>query len=227
MDMTHALRAHHDCILVGVGTVLNDNPSLTTRRVPGSNPQPIILDPLLRIPSSCKLLSSESTVRPIIVTADLADIRSDNEVVSPDQKRELSQDMQQRQTLVESMGATVWKCKGTPYRKPDDKGFISFLLDWTSVLRTVKEHNYSSIMVEGGRHLISHLLHLQHSESSPGSAAPVQLLVITIAPLFLGGMGLFRGSTSLGAGLRVANTKQLAVGCDTVVLGEFCSETIV
>lgn len=36
MRMTHALRGLHDGILVGVGTVAADNPSLNTRLVPGT-----------------------------------------------------------------------------------------------------------------------------------------------------------------------------------------------
>lgn len=45
MAMTHALRAMHDCIMVGVGTILADDPKLTVRMVTGTDPRPCILDP--------------------------------------------------------------------------------------------------------------------------------------------------------------------------------------
>ncbi|MFN7036466.1 MAG: RibD family protein [Bellilinea sp.] len=54
--LTHHMRANHDAILVGIGTVLSDDPQLTVRLVSGKNPQPIILDSRLRIPLECQLL---------------------------------------------------------------------------------------------------------------------------------------------------------------------------
>ena len=57
MQITHQVRSLHDGILVGVGTVLSDDPQLTVREWSGSNPQPIILDSQLRTPSSAKLCS--------------------------------------------------------------------------------------------------------------------------------------------------------------------------
>jgi riboflavin-specific deaminase-like protein len=53
--LTHQLRSLHDGILVGIGTVLSDDPQLTVREWVGQNPQPIVLDSLLRMPHSAKL----------------------------------------------------------------------------------------------------------------------------------------------------------------------------
>ena len=55
LKLTHQLRASHDSILVGVGTVLADNPHLTARNDIGSQPQPIILDTTLRTPLDARL----------------------------------------------------------------------------------------------------------------------------------------------------------------------------
>lgn len=56
LTLTHALRAAHDAILVGVGTVIADNPRLTVRLAAGPDPQPIVLDSRLRIPAEAQLL---------------------------------------------------------------------------------------------------------------------------------------------------------------------------
>ena len=56
MRLTHQLRACCQSILVGIGTVLADNPSLTVRRAEGQNPQPIILDTRLRTPLDADLI---------------------------------------------------------------------------------------------------------------------------------------------------------------------------
>lgn len=72
MQMTHKLRAEHDGILVGIETVLADDPQLTTRLVEGTHARPIILDSHLRFPLTARLLS-RSGPKPLIVTTASAE----------------------------------------------------------------------------------------------------------------------------------------------------------
>ena len=58
MSFTHQLRAAHDGILVGIGTILSDNPQLNVRHVTGPNPRPIVMDSRLRTPLDAMVLQS-------------------------------------------------------------------------------------------------------------------------------------------------------------------------
>ena len=55
--LTHRLRAMHEAILVGIQTVLSDDPLLSVRLVQGAQPQPVVLDSRLRFPPDARLLS--------------------------------------------------------------------------------------------------------------------------------------------------------------------------
>ena len=68
---THRLRDLNDAILVGVGTVLADNPSLTTRLVEGKNPVRVIVDSNARTPIDSKVVTDKSA-RTIIATTSNA-----------------------------------------------------------------------------------------------------------------------------------------------------------
>ena len=67
LKLTHRLRAEHDAILVGIGTVLSDDPRLNVRLVSGENPRPVVVDSRLRLPLGSRLMTQES-MRPWIFT---------------------------------------------------------------------------------------------------------------------------------------------------------------
>jgi diaminohydroxyphosphoribosylaminopyrimidine deaminase/5-amino-6-(5-phosphoribosylamino)uracil reductase len=67
----HMIRNQVDAILVGIGTILKDDPSLTTRIEDGGNshdPARIILDSHLRIPLDAKVLNIRSNAKTYIAT---------------------------------------------------------------------------------------------------------------------------------------------------------------
>ena len=55
----HQLRSTEQAILVGVGTVLADNPSLDTRNWYGKSPLRVIIDPQLRTPNDFKVWNDQ------------------------------------------------------------------------------------------------------------------------------------------------------------------------
>src|SRR5512134_1705736 len=66
LDHLHRLRAAVDAVVVGVGTVIADDPMLTVRRVAGSNPVRVIIDPNGRLPAQARCLAEDGTRRLVI-----------------------------------------------------------------------------------------------------------------------------------------------------------------
>lgn len=149
--LTHQLRARHDAILVGIGTVLADDPRLTVRLVAGKNPQPVVLDSQLRFPPSASLLKNagEQTTRPPWIAT--------TQNAKPFAARAL-----------EEAGARLLQFSSAP----DGRVPLPDLLEHLAAL------GIKSLMVEGGARVITSFL----------SAGLVDSLVITIAPVFVGGL---------------------------------------
>ena len=56
----HCLRSISDAVLVGVNTIIKDNPLLTTRKITGSNPIRVIIDPSLKLTNKYKIFKDNN-----------------------------------------------------------------------------------------------------------------------------------------------------------------------
>jgi diaminohydroxyphosphoribosylaminopyrimidine deaminase/5-amino-6-(5-phosphoribosylamino)uracil reductase len=68
LKLVHQLRAEYDAVLVGINTVIQDDPALTVRHTSGRNPMRIVLDEKLQIPDNAKLISDDNIDKTIIFT---------------------------------------------------------------------------------------------------------------------------------------------------------------
>lgn len=75
-DRVHRLRAGHDAILVGIGTVLADDPRLTARTDPAPDPPPlrVVLDSKARTPAEANVVDDSAPSLILTATADPAPI---------------------------------------------------------------------------------------------------------------------------------------------------------
>lgn len=118
----HLLRAQCDAILVGVGTVLSDDPLLTCR-LPGMearSPVRVVLDRSLRMPGDSRLLRSARETPLWVMTSELAEAPA-----------------------AAKLGAAGAQVIRTPTRTPPG-------LDLAAVLRALAEKGITRLMVEGG-----------------------------------------------------------------------------
>jgi diaminohydroxyphosphoribosylaminopyrimidine deaminase / 5-amino-6-(5-phosphoribosylamino)uracil reductase len=63
----HKLRSLVDAVVVGVSTVLSDDPKLTVRRVEGPNPARVVIDPNGRLSAQAKLFARDGVRRVVII----------------------------------------------------------------------------------------------------------------------------------------------------------------
>ncbi|KXB07934.1 5-amino-6-(5-phosphoribosylamino)uracil reductase [candidate division MSBL1 archaeon SCGC-AAA385D11] len=80
LDRLHRLRSEADAVMVGIGTVLEDDPNLTVRRVKGENPTRIVVDSRARTSSEAKILNKEAST--IVAVSNRAEEREVNRLRS-------------------------------------------------------------------------------------------------------------------------------------------------
>jgi diaminohydroxyphosphoribosylaminopyrimidine deaminase / 5-amino-6-(5-phosphoribosylamino)uracil reductase len=69
LDHVHRLRAAVDAVMVGVGTVVADDPLLNVRRVEGRNPARVVIDPKGRAPLTARCFDGTDGARRIVIRA--------------------------------------------------------------------------------------------------------------------------------------------------------------
>ncbi|HHX50457.1 MAG TPA: bifunctional diaminohydroxyphosphoribosylaminopyrimidine deaminase/5-amino-6-(5-phosphoribosylamino)uracil reductase RibD, partial [Clostridia bacterium] len=119
--MVHQLRDRYDAIMVGINTIIHDDPLLTTRLVDqtGQDPIRIILDSRLRISPGARVCNLESGAPTIVITTSFYD---------PVRRKEL-----------ESMGIEVLVLGG------DGKQ-----VDLQCLMEVLGAREVTSILIEGG-----------------------------------------------------------------------------
>lgn len=126
-----ALRATYDAVLLGVNTVLQDNPDITCVLPRARNPLRIVIDSMARTPANCKLLSKPAgtgLLRPntiIVVTRHAPE----------DRIREL-----------QAVGAEILVC-------PETGHVMESHVDLNKLMQILGRREVTSVLVEGGGNL--------------------------------------------------------------------------
>jgi len=179
----HTLRSEHDAILVGIGTVLADDPLLNVRLSEGPDPLRVVVDSRLRIPLAAKMLAGGAARHTLIIASESADPR--------------------RALEIEELGAEVWRC-------PTQKD--GFGIDLVSLLEELSKRNIKSVLVEGGKGIVTSLLRAQ----------VVDRFVAVIAPKIIGqGIDAIGdlGITTLDEAIVLSSVRTSQLGVDIVIDG--------
>jgi diaminohydroxyphosphoribosylaminopyrimidine deaminase/5-amino-6-(5-phosphoribosylamino)uracil reductase len=121
----HRLRAGHDAVMVGIGTVMADDPLLTVREwdAPRVAPRRVVLDSALRTPQESRLVASAREVPVMILGAEDAPA--------------------ERARRLEDAGVQIGRVPRLPLGG----------LDFGAVLATLWESSVRSVLCEGGGEL--------------------------------------------------------------------------
>ncbi|KAL4888529.1 dihydrofolate reductase-like domain-containing protein [Aspergillus ambiguus] len=168
--MTHYLRSRHDAILIGVGTVLADNPGLNCRLEGAGGfgglgrmwqPRPVVIDPTGRWPvhPECRMLR----------TAVEGKGKAPWVVVSPGAEID-----PQKLMMLKGYGGDFLRI--VEYN-------TNWRLRWEGILRALASEGIKSVMIEGGGTVLSELLNPEYTQF-------IDTIIVTVAPTYLGSGGV-------------------------------------
>lgn len=195
--MTHYLRSRHDAILVGVGTVTADDPSLNCRLegvTPEQQPRPIVLDPVVRwdvSKSRCLSLAQQGKGKaPYIICV------------------QSNPPFSQRKALEAAGGKYIYMDFDDAMT---DEGFR---FTWNSIFVALRNEGLHSVMVEGGGSIINSLL-------VPPEVELISSVILTIAPIWLGqgGVVISPERKEKQKQLRLQHIKWHPMGEDVILCG--------
>jgi diaminohydroxyphosphoribosylaminopyrimidine deaminase/5-amino-6-(5-phosphoribosylamino)uracil reductase len=128
LRLAHRLRGTHDAILIGIGTLLKDDPRLTVRLARGTSPIRVIADSKLRIPLDSRVLQEQDIAPTIIATTLKAD--------------------ETKKSSLMNMGIEVMEVAADSEQR----------VDLEDLLLKLGRRGISSVLVEGGSGIITSML---------------------------------------------------------------------
>jgi diaminohydroxyphosphoribosylaminopyrimidine deaminase/5-amino-6-(5-phosphoribosylamino)uracil reductase len=141
----HSLRARHDAVMIGINTVIADDPRLTVRDVPGRSPVRVVVDSKLRVPTSSQLVKTAEETPTCVVT-------------TPEAPEAVAE-------ALEELGVAIIRVPATAEGR----------VDMRCTLKELAAREVVSVLCEGGAELAGSLLAGGHPNEMHVFVAPVLL----------------------------------------------------
>lgn len=196
----HQLRAQRDVVAVGIGTVLADDPSLTTRMVTGADPRPVVFDSNLRIPLDSVLVRSRAAELIVVTRAETLENR-----------RERFQQLARRGVTVVGITAPKNGARGEALHAVPENGAPGVDLHGAvAVLR--QRFGIRSMLVEGGSHLVTAFVAAELFDRITAFLAPI---IVGSGIPAIGDLG----TSEIAAALRLEGVRWHRIGEQQMVDG--------